>query len=32
MASKKITIQDFANHFGLICISGDLSSMQRPIE
>lgn len=32
MASKTITIQDFANHFGLVCISGDLSSMQRPIE
>lgn len=32
MPSKKVTIQDFANHFGLVCISGDINSMKRPIE
>lgn len=32
MTSKNITIQDFANHFGLLCISGDINSMKRPIK
>lgn len=32
MPSKKVTIQDFANHFGLVAISGDINAMKRPIE
>ena len=32
MPSKKVTIQDFANHFGLVAISGDINAMKRIFE
>ena len=31
MPSKKVTIQEFANHFGLVSICGDIKAMQREI-
>lgn len=31
MTKKKITIQDYANHFGLIKINGDINAMSREI-
>lgn len=31
MTHKKLTVQNYANHFGLICISGDSDALQREI-
>lgn len=31
MREKKLTVQEFANHFGLICVSGDKEALQREI-
>lgn len=31
MSEKRITVQEFANHFGLICINGDENALQREI-
>ncbi len=31
MSKKYVTIQEFANHFGLVCINGDMEALKRPI-